>query len=360
MPSYNRLFRLFFIALFLLAWLVACLPATPSPRGLPAPQPTWTPYPTIQPRPDFIQEVSPPESVAIPLQIYAYDNPGEDQLGYARDVQEAYRYGYDSDICVLFFVADLLEEGDNLTSEELLLERITLLINGSNTPATLSDRALISRALFIMVGETGNPTSTGVGPEPFCWKAELGVGVHQIVFQFRQTSGIVQQYAWHLVITEAFPPLSTPNVTPTPAGTAVPLPTVLPLPTPMPTPDFVVEAIPDPSTIVAVNEWDHRICFGTDTILLFGDDSFDEEILERRFSVTVNGKPIKDMIGEPSTSPEDVAEVSVIRVEHKGTEVTYCWPNVRIESGMYQVEFRFERPSGEIVQYSWVFVLAEN
>jgi hypothetical protein len=92
----------------------------------------------------------------------------------------------------------LVQKGDDFADTESVLERIELRVDGE-------ERDLVSGwdgLLDIEVQEEGEFYARFGGPYVFCWHAPVGVGVHLVSFQFRQTSGDIKEYTWYFAVAE--------------------------------------------------------------------------------------------------------------------------------------------------------------
>ena len=87
------------------------------------------PLPTIQPRADFVREVRPPESISIPQVIYQYQRPDITTFGLV-DLEDAWFYGYRSEICADIDLGELVQPGDSFALDEETRERFRLIIDG--------------------------------------------------------------------------------------------------------------------------------------------------------------------------------------------------------------------------------------
>lgn len=180
---------------------------------------TWTPLPTLQPRPSFVKAVSPPESASIPLEVYQYKHPDIEVIGSPKP-DDAWIYGYKSQICADIDLGMLVQAGDDLSANAATAKRFHLIVDDVETPAEYVGG--IGGAVLVIDNSTDPPTSWEHYSD-FCWYVPLGVGIHKVVLRFQQTSGDFQEYAWQFALTDVMP-LHMPTPTTTPAGTPVPLP----------------------------------------------------------------------------------------------------------------------------------------
>jgi len=105
-------------------------------------------------------------------------------------------FGYGSKICAELNVYDLVQKGDDFTDAEQVLNRIEVEVDG----APRSGDGLIEVYSLMAWEENGKTVAQWSGPFSFCWKAPLEIGTHQVSFQFRQTTGDVQEYLWQFEI----------------------------------------------------------------------------------------------------------------------------------------------------------------
>lgn len=189
--------RLFSLFLFGLLTLIGC---TVQQNRLPANVVTLkvTPVSLMTPRarPAYILDVSPTESLMIPLSLYEADRKEQhvEETGtYIVGVRRA-EIGYNSSICVELDLTNLVAPGDDFRETSLITERITVIVNGLALMEII-DRSYLP--VFYMRG-----TARWGGPYTYCWSAPLDVGIHEVLFQFRQTTGHVRSYRWNFTITK--------------------------------------------------------------------------------------------------------------------------------------------------------------
>jgi hypothetical protein len=181
-----------------LIFLVACINQDSYTAFLPTRSPTPIPTPgimamaTIEPRPEFIREISPSEYTVISYDYYHYKIPNA--VGPSISLPE----GFYSAICVDFFLQPLIQKDDELDTISKVLERIDLFVN--DRKVTIIDRAYRLLLAFSENDEWEN--TTWVESDAYCWEAPLHPGIHEVIFQFQQTSGDVQTYTWYFEINE--------------------------------------------------------------------------------------------------------------------------------------------------------------
>jgi hypothetical protein len=175
------------------------------------------PLPTPQPRPEFINNVSPPESSVTAIDVYkAFLDMG----GIHFDVRPE-EVGYNNSICVNLNTGPLLENNNDFTDGEAVLHRISVFV----------DEQELTDWNYVMWTDTGVCSSDFEGGCNYrglthitnavgydwiinCWTADVDAGNHHVLFQFRQTSGNVQEYQWSFGLTNESVPLAT--LTPVP------------------------------------------------------------------------------------------------------------------------------------------------
>ena len=146
-------------------------------------------------RPTYILDVSPTESLMMPLSLYEADGKN-----YRTEKTDSYigvrraEVGYNSSICVELDLTDLVEPGDDFREVSSITERITVIVDG-----------LILTEIIdwsYLPDFWGRGTARWGGPYTYCWSSPLDVGIHEVLFQFRQTTGHVRSYRWSFTITE--------------------------------------------------------------------------------------------------------------------------------------------------------------
>jgi hypothetical protein len=165
--------------------LAGCVPVASAPEIEPSPTPLILATPG--PRPPYILDVSPEESSVIPLPLYEYSL--ENVIVGLRSVES----GFESTVCVSFDAFPLLQDGDYLVENEDVLERVGVIVDEQ---AREQYQGCLDGLLLTYKGNPDNPDAVSGGPYSCCWHAPLELGVHQVVFRFRQTSGDIEQYAW--------------------------------------------------------------------------------------------------------------------------------------------------------------------
>lgn len=191
-----------------------------APQDTPTPQTTLTPMrlSAQEPLPEYLLEVRPAPGNVIRQAAYQtvitttaiYEGPPPPSVEIT---------GYRSSICIYLDVSSLVGPGDDLVLDKDVLPRIGLSVNGSQM------RELARTAYLAVINCC--PVTVGFGSDPneywdwsahstppphigafsdhgywFCYKAELGVGVHEAIFNFRKTEGVPVSYSWSFAITE--------------------------------------------------------------------------------------------------------------------------------------------------------------
>lgn len=151
----------------------------------------------IQPRPLYIQAIGPEEYSVVPLDLFNYIPKGQENVGMAVGDPED---GYQSTICLLLSGETLAQEGDDLSQDGIMVERMALLVN--NEPMETVNSIQMGIPTVRMSDEVDGIRTIWVEGEDWCWHAPLGPGQHRITFKFRQTSGDIQEYTWFFEIRE--------------------------------------------------------------------------------------------------------------------------------------------------------------
>jgi hypothetical protein len=166
------------------------IPASPSPI------PTRTPYYAPQPYPGpytYIEAVAPsPGSI---LNVEDFRN-GKHEAGGRWHVAEPLA----PSICAKLNAVPLLQPGDDFSEADPFLERIEFIVDDQvlSRPYGIDGVA----TLTWLLDEDGEEVAVATGPFFFCWKADLGVGVHTAYLKVRKTSGEVVEYKWSFTLTD--------------------------------------------------------------------------------------------------------------------------------------------------------------
>ncbi len=149
--------------------------------------------PTARPRPDYIADVSPPESSITLLTAYQHNL---DPTMIFEGVRFEDR-GYNSSICVVVDVGPLLEEGDRLDHTGQVLGRISIFVNEIELTEVLTVNWLDISSNNVSVDH-----ASGSGWSVFCWRADVEEGIHQVTFQFQKTSGEIEEDGWYFAVVD--------------------------------------------------------------------------------------------------------------------------------------------------------------
>ncbi|MCL4872314.1 MAG: hypothetical protein KJ063_25415 [Anaerolineae bacterium] len=151
--------------------------------------------PMSTPRADFIEAVSPPENRVIPHDVYTRQ-PAVGEVGFG--------FGLNAElICVQPVAILLVQEGDIFVDDwqdgEKLWGRMELWVNGQAAKYMGNARGF---PYSLPTREPEGPRTDFFEWVSYCWEAPLGIGVHEVTFRFRQTSGDVKEYTWHFELSE--------------------------------------------------------------------------------------------------------------------------------------------------------------
>lgn len=169
--------------------------------------------PVVEPRPEFINALRPPEYYRIPLSLYNYHPEGL-VMHKVRDYDPAnlssIEHGFQSSICLDLFARLLAQEGDILTGgtaiidgveveREEMEDRMELLVDKNLVETEASTQYDILS--FLPTREPESPRTYFVSAD-YCWEVPLPVGKHEVTFRFHQTSGDMKTYTWYFEISE--------------------------------------------------------------------------------------------------------------------------------------------------------------
>lgn len=147
--------------------------------------------PTSEPKPEFVRRVSPAESVRIPLNVYQSEVPNN--IGFSDSLG-----AYNSNICVEIGLVGLLQSGDRFTEIEVVVDRMDMFVDGQRL---MEIHSMFGASEYVYEWADGY-TKAWSSPLTFCWRDPLDAGLHEVRFQFRQTSGDIQSYTWYFLLTE--------------------------------------------------------------------------------------------------------------------------------------------------------------
>jgi hypothetical protein len=190
------------VSIKLLVLLIGCTPKNiaevDNNSGKVAIQAIETPLATIQPRPSFVRDIAPPESTSIPLKIYQYVHPEIMTTGLM-PLEDAWEYGYQSQICADIDLGELVQPADDFGAVTETGERFQLIVDDVETR---TEPSIFGGAVEV-TNTSMNPMATWEHFSIFCWLVPLDSGIHEIVLQFQQTSGSIQEYTWQFALTGA-------------------------------------------------------------------------------------------------------------------------------------------------------------
>jgi hypothetical protein len=176
--------------------------ATPTVTPI-LPDVTLQPLPTPQPKPAFINSVSPSESTITSVDIYRAVLDESIILNVRED-----KYGHNNSICVNLNTGPLLEANDSFVDWKVVLERLSVFVDGKsltdmNYTMVIETADCTTDYDGLCNGPNLSHTTNAIGMDwvIYCWTADLTAGSHEALFQFRQTSGAVQEYKWHFGLT---------------------------------------------------------------------------------------------------------------------------------------------------------------
>lgn len=184
------------------------LPVTPSaPTATASPPFPLMAMATAEPRPDFIEGISPAEYRVIPLSVYTYfpENVAfmiVNSYDTGQPVSDNTVLSYGSSICLQPDMEQLAQEGDMLISAKWGEDpgtRMTLLVNGQ--PVEYDGYRGWTVLGLPPTREPSGPRTEYIAGADYCWIAPVGVGPHEVIFEFRQTSGDVKRYRWFFEIS---------------------------------------------------------------------------------------------------------------------------------------------------------------
>lgn len=152
--------------------------------------------PTAEPRPAFILNVAPLESQILPISMFEADRIGP---GLAADIWDEID-GYNSQVCLKIETGLLAQTGDDFIEPSSIKERVAISVDGFRMKETFVNSILLQSIHVKDIN--GQYLMKGVEPKLICSPVEIGEGVHDVLFQFRQTSGDVLEYQWHFALKD--------------------------------------------------------------------------------------------------------------------------------------------------------------
>ena len=156
---------------------------------------TWVPLPTIQPRPEFIVDISPPESSTIPWEYFRYEHPEIRLYGFI-DLESGFSMGYGSRICVNIDLGEVVQSGDDLNISSAQARMQLRLVGTDIVPEQAGGLSGLLENYSTLKDATWESFTI------YCWQVPLGAGTHTLNLQFRQTSGSILEYTWQFALSD--------------------------------------------------------------------------------------------------------------------------------------------------------------
>ena len=154
-------------------------------------------------KPIFIERTTPGEFESMPLSLFTADLAQEhyeetgvklfSSLGHP-DI------GYRSEVCLELEPGGLAQVGDDFSEFETFVARTTLSVD--NIVLTEVEGGHINLTATNVVDKKGEILIRGVGSAFICGQVVLDAGLHNVRFEFEQTSGDIQTYTWQFELTE--------------------------------------------------------------------------------------------------------------------------------------------------------------
>lgn len=385
--SRSILFKHVILLLLLLptmSCLVACVPVTNQAEVLPVTaQPveattnsagngpilaTWTPLPTIQPRPDFVIAVAPPESISIPHVIYQYQRPGYTTFGLV-DVEDAWSVGYRSEICADIDLGKLVQPGDHFGLDRETAKRFRLIIDGREVAADLGHG--LGGAVLVTDSST-EPVMSWEAYSRFCWIVPLPPGTHEITLQFQQTSGDIQEYSWQIALTTELPPEIRATAILNASDLPVPLPLEEPWPTTAVKPPFIQTVLPEPRDVIPLSYFNNELCVEVKYEALFSHEPYNTNFFNNNLKAYINGSSIaaaqSATILVDNATPKASIPTAVISQlitagedgQERITTLRKCWQNVTLLPGRYEAHVIWNAAFDDPLEYKWQFAITDK
>ncbi len=176
------------LPVFLFFILLGCSPTVRSESNVP--------IPTARPRLNFVEDTAPSESQILSKSVYeGWQDEPRGQLEDWEDLE-----GYRSDVCLKVRTGLLAQNGDDFSDDSTFEKRVKLFVDDLESEHL---RAFSTSIELINVGDKdGNVLIRGVMPRAICGRYDLKPGVHEVLFQFRQTSGDILEYRWQFELTK--------------------------------------------------------------------------------------------------------------------------------------------------------------
>ena len=174
----------------------------PLPDQIPSATPEFAPLPTLQPRPDFVSAVTPLESQQLSLPLLEADRTEEflAATGILVNSSGDPDLGYMSQVCLTANLFPLAQIGDDFSDDQNVVNRVTFQVDNLILPEVTGWHT--SLEAISLLDENEQVSIQGLGDMIFCGKVSLDVGVHTVLFQFRQTTGETKEYTWQFVIKD--------------------------------------------------------------------------------------------------------------------------------------------------------------
>ena len=198
--------QIWLLLLFILSiFVVSCrndsgLP--PLPDQIPFATPEFAALPTLQPRPDFVLDVTPLESQQLSLALFEADRTEEflAATGIYVDSTGDPDLGYMSQVCLTADLIFLAQTGDDFSDDQNAIKRATFQVDNLILPEVTGGHTNLTA--ISALDENGQVSIRGLGDMIFCSKVGLDVGIHTVLFQFRQTSGKTKEYTWQFLLND--------------------------------------------------------------------------------------------------------------------------------------------------------------
>jgi len=161
-----------------------------------------TPLPIIQERPNFVLDVAPREGLILTTNMFEAIPDQKDEIVFDEMLLTEFENisAYKSLVCLN--VDNIAEGGDDFMQPSEIASRVTMYIDDLEIE-NIYVGSLSFEAIRV-VDTNGQVLMQGVEPKSICGKAHpLGAGVHEALFQFRQTSGNILEYRWLFGLEES-------------------------------------------------------------------------------------------------------------------------------------------------------------
>lgn len=176
------------LIILLVLGLSSCMPNTAS--NMP------TPLPIIQERPNFVLDVAPREGLILTTSMFEAIPYRKGEIAIDEMLLTEFENisAYKSLVCLK--VDNIAEIGDDFTEPSEIVSRVAMYIDDLEIENIYAG-SLSFEAIRVVDVNNGQVLMQGVGPKSICGKAHpLSAGVHEVLFQFRQTSGNILEYRW--------------------------------------------------------------------------------------------------------------------------------------------------------------------